>query len=532
VLVACFALPFFQPAVTAPVAIDIAPPDVASLSSSDATASPASSTAPLIDLERVRPFAVAALPIVLISGVLLRLTWIAVGLIRLRSLRAHGNRGDAHADDDELHSLVGARATVRYVGSLGQPATFGVLRPVVLLPQELRDMPEGIQRAVLAHELWHVRRRDWLFTLAEEVLRAIFWFHPAMWLLISRIQAAREEVVDELSILVTGSRRNYLDALVAFADQPAVFAAAAFARRRHLVRRILLISKETVMSPKRIVMSSAATLAVLLFAGWHAVQAFPIVNQVPRDPKPRPDTREEPSRVNRTFAAQQELEILEKVKAQPNAENYMLLAIHYWERAFKGEALTPEQKAKFIDDGIAATDNALSYDHENISALTYKNILLRMKSSAETNPTERQRLLSEAETLRKRAIELQKSRPVSETYVGAPPPPPPPPPPPVRVIDGKRAVRIGGGIKVPTKVHNVNPVYPPEAQTLRVQGVVIIEATIDTTGKVRDAIVLRSIPLLDAAALDAVRQWEFTPTVVDGEPVPVIMTVTVNFTLQ
>ena len=82
------------------------------------------------------------------------------------------------------------------------------------------------------------------------------------------------------------------------------------------------------------------------------------------------------------------------------------------------------------------------------------------------------------------------------------------------------------------KVRNVNPVYPQDAQTARVQGVVIIEARIEADGTVGSARVLRSIPMLDEAAVDAVRQWEFTPTLVNGVPVPVIMTVTVNFTLQ
>jgi protein TonB len=93
-------------------------------------------------------------------------------------------------------------------------------------------------------------------------------------------------------------------------------------------------------------------------------------------------------------------------------------------------------------------------------------------------------------------------------------------------------VRVGGNIKAPTKIKDVRPVYPAIAQSARVQGVVIIEATIGPNGRVVDAKVLRSIPLLDAAALDAVRQWEFTPTLLNGVPVPVIMTVTVNFTLQ
>ncbi len=78
----------------------------------------------------------------------------------------------------------------------------------------------------------------------------------------------------------------------------------------------------------------------------------------------------------------------------------------------------------------------------------------------------------------------------------------------------------------------MNPVYPPIAQSARVQGVVIIEAIIGPDGRVTEAKVLRSIPLLDAAALDAVKQWVYTPTLLNGVPVPVIMTVTVNFTLQ
>jgi TonB family protein len=108
----------------------------------------------------------------------------------------------------------------------------------------------------------------------------------------------------------------------------------------------------------------------------------------------------------------------------------------------------------------------------------------------------------------------------------APSPPPPPPPPP------SRAVRVGGSVKTPGKTKDVRPVYPAEAKDARVQGQVIIEATIAPDGTVQNARVLRSIPMLDAAALDAVRQWQFTPTTIDGQRVPVIMTVTVGFSLQ
>ena len=92
-------------------------------------------------------------------------------------------------------------------------------------------------------------------------------------------------------------------------------------------------------------------------------------------------------------------------------------------------------------------------------------------------------------------------------------------------------VRVGGGIQEPKLIRKVPPVYPAEALAARVEGIVIIEAVIDVTGAVKEMKVLRAQPLLEAAAVDAVRQWQFTPTLLNGVPVEVIMTVTVNFTL-
>lgn len=104
-----------------------------------------------------------------------------------------------------------------------------------------------------------------------------------------------------------------------------------------------------------------------------------------------------------------------------------------------------------------------------------------------------------------------------------PAPPPPAPPSPVRV---------GGDIRPPQKIFNVPPEYPAVARAAHVSGVVILEAVIGEDGLVRDVRVLRSIALLDAAAVEAVRQWRFKPTLLNGEPVPVVMTITVNFQLQ
>jgi protein TonB len=103
---------------------------------------------------------------------------------------------------------------------------------------------------------------------------------------------------------------------------------------------------------------------------------------------------------------------------------------------------------------------------------------------------------------------------------------PPSPPPAVAPI------RVGGSIQPPRKTVDVSPIYPAIARQARVRGVVILEAVIAEDGSVRNVRVLRSIPLLDDAAVDAVQQWRFTPTLLNGEAVPVVMTVTVAFELK
>jgi TonB family protein len=91
-------------------------------------------------------------------------------------------------------------------------------------------------------------------------------------------------------------------------------------------------------------------------------------------------------------------------------------------------------------------------------------------------------------------------------------------------------VRVGGSIRQPMKIVDAKPVYPETARQAGISGVVILEIVIDTDGSVKQARVLRSIPLLDTAAVDTVKQWRYEPTQLNGNPVPVIMTVTVNFT--
>ena len=93
-------------------------------------------------------------------------------------------------------------------------------------------------------------------------------------------------------------------------------------------------------------------------------------------------------------------------------------------------------------------------------------------------------------------------------------------------------VRVGAQVKEPRKLRHVTPRYPEIARAARVQGVVVLECLIDEQGRVKEVKLLRGLPLLDQAAIEAVKQWLYTPTLLNGVPVPVVMTVTVNFRLS
>src|SRR5438034_704284 len=92
--------------------------------------------------------------------------------------------------------------------------------PVILLPRRFAELSVDAQRAVAYHELVHVARRDWAWIVLEESVRALFWFHPCVWWLVEQVQLAREQVIDELVVAHTASKRAYMNALMIFADSP------------------------------------------------------------------------------------------------------------------------------------------------------------------------------------------------------------------------------------------------------------------------------------------------------------------------
>jgi TonB family protein len=245
------------------------------------------------------------------------------------------------------------------------------------------------------------------------------------------------------------------------------------------------------------------------------------------------------SRQGKPLAA---VELIEQLAALQPGDRLVhhTVATYYEELVRKGTKLSDADRRAYIEKGIAAADRAIALDPEYADALVYKNILLRHLALLETDGPRQRILLSDADSLRVQAIEIGRRRapnPPSATEGSMPAPPPPPPAPgapcrPASEVVGQPPVRVGGNIRPPAKTKDARPVYPLEAQTARIQGVVILEITIDTQGRVAQGCVLRSVPLLDEAAVNAVLQWEFTPTLLNGAPVPVVMTVTVNFTLQ
>lgn len=116
---------------------------------------------------------------------------------------------------------------------------------------------------------------------------------------------------------------------------------------------------------------------------------------------------------------------------------------------------------------------------------------------------------------------------IAVAFGEAVPPPAPPEAPPLR---GPR--RVGEGIREPRRIVDVAPAYPAIARAARIEGIVILEAIIDERGNVDRIRVVRSAPLLDQAAIDAVGRWRYTPTLLNGVPVQVLMTITLNFRLQ
>jgi TonB family protein len=265
-LVACVALPWVRPWRSEVIAVSSTPFAAIHAGTQIAMTAPPSPSMP--------PLPAIALWI-LAAGVAVRLGWLAVGLLKLARYRRHGRPIPLPPE------WTGAGRNTRLLLSdeVSGPVTFGFIRPVVLLPASFPSMSEAMSGAILFHELTHVERRDWLFTLAEELVRAAFWFHPAIWWVLGEIQLAREQTVDRAVIEMTQARDCYVDALLAIAGvtpQLDLGPAPLFLRRRHLKHRVKGIIQEVRMSKKRLVFSQVAAVVAMAAACWFIADVVPL----------------------------------------------------------------------------------------------------------------------------------------------------------------------------------------------------------------------------------------------------------------
>lgn len=333
---------------------------------------------------------------ILCAGAIVRLGLVTIGLIRLRSRRLSGRR--VHGDYDALAARLGVHAEYLAVSDLAGPATYGWLKPVVLLPERFAG-----NEAIVCHELVHIRRGDWLFVLAEQIVRSVFWFHPAIWWLVDQIQLAREQVVDREAVGLLGAREPYLEALLAVASAQIGMDWAlspAFLRKRFLRSRIHLLTRDGVESRKRL-LSAAAGLAMLTaLAVWTGARLMP----------------------------------LQAEAAPPPSDN-------------------------------SATTSA-------------------------------------------------------------------PPPSSTATKDSPKPIRVGGAKQEENLIKKVMPKYPVEAKKKRVQGKVFLDVIISKEGRVESTRLVSGPALLVQSAVDAVKQWEYKPTLLNGKPVAVESEVLVHYTLS
>jgi len=239
----------------------------------------------------VPPLAWAAVALLLAGGVILRLARLASALLDLRALGRSARELEPPPWLRALRDEVAPR--VRFVVSdrVGTPATFGFRRALVVLPPSFESAERGKQAALALHELLHVRRSDWLALVAEELVKAVLFFHPAVLWLVPRIRLAREQCIDAAVVRRLGGREAYLESLVenarARVDARAV-PAAPFFHESHLRERVDLLLKEASMSSARALRNALVTAAALVVTLAFTASAVPLQSAASKTPAQPP----------------------------------------------------------------------------------------------------------------------------------------------------------------------------------------------------------------------------------------------------
>ena len=552
-LAACVALPFLQPwrIPAAKSAVTVTTTVLSNLTPS--------TTAP----DQWQPSMLQVIAAVLAAGILVRLTLLGLGMVRLRRYidRARLIPSAFRIEKERI----GVWPDILASDELRGPVTFGLFRPAILIPSRWIT-----SETVAYHELIHVQRRDWAFTVVEEFIRALLWFHPGVWWLIGQIQLAREEVVDRKVVQLMQSRERYLDTLLAIAEAKAgldLAPAPLFLKKRHLRQRVAALLKEVNMSRVRIRSSLAGFAAVLAVASWMATRSFPL--------EAAPQVRDAPG----VTVHVDESKLLHRA-----AVRYPVAAM---QKGIQGTVVveaTLDQNGEVTDAQVlsgpqelrnAALESILKWHYDKDSGIPAKVQIAidfalpagEPKSPASTpfasTAITRIEMGPMSEALRNKVaaqLQLQIGDQISSSDIanlntrlsaidehlraGAKP-----------SRDGNGVmlaiglsdgpvytsaepavspirIRVGGNVQAVNLINKVTPTYPPDAKQARVQGTVRFTATIGKDGHILNLDLVSGHPLLVPAAQEAVQQWVYKPTLLNGNPVEVITQIDVNFTLS
>ena len=526
--------------------------------------------------------------VVLAAGTILRLLWILVGFVRLRHYRRNAER----MTDPPLYFVA---KTVRwYVSeSIPGPVTYGWLRPSILIPRRVLALPDTMREAIACHELVHVRRGDWLFVLAEEIVRSFLWFHPAVWYALSRLQLAREQAVDREAIRLTENRDCYLDALVAVAEhrlQPDLVPATLFLKKRHLAVRVAEMMKEVSMSRSRITASLTAVFSAALVAARVAVWLFPMVSPaqtVVDDPGITVDAGGKlvhrgpvhypaGSRIGGTVTIEATLnskgEVSDaRVLSGPDELRKSALAgVLDWHYSTAGGSLSRAQiSIHFVAPAVPEAPVAVrtqappppppaagTNTNSRIKSIEFVGISpeaeqelrnrLQVHEGDVVGPTDMLKInqtVQQYDSHLRAGFTMRANDPEREAVLrimlmpqanGSGPLPAAISPSPATTTFTVQpgTIRVGGNAQANKIVNKPVPVYPPLAKEARIQGTVRLTVHIGADGTVKDLQLVSGHPLLVAAAVDAVKQWVYQPTLLNGNPVDVLTEVDVNFTLS
>ena len=505
------------------------------------------------------------------------------GWIQARRLLRHATSMSASVWPARMRLMadrLGLQMKIRLVKSalVDVPAVIGWLRPAIVVPMSvLAGLPPAHLDAILAHELSHIRRRDYLVNIVQCVVETMLFYHPAVWWVSRRIRVERENCCDDLAASLCDSRLTYATALASLetlrAATPAIVMPATGGVLLHRIRRLvdprcpsipefsggfamcviatllLLVSQLTASPPQQ-----AATVepAVVVSPSPASAPGVPTVVVVDRQQATQGSIEGTVTDQSGGVIPGASVMLTSAVSAAKRSATtdargrfvfaevtsgaydvtVSIMGFKSWRARVQlatGQRAAMEVRLEIgsLTETVVLQGTQPPAGGRGAQGAAPRNAMAHLEAARQYYQQGR---LADAEAMTAQALQLlraemsQRMFPMAEpraTTAAAGEPKP-------GVVN---AVRVGGSIREPRKTRHVNPIYPAEAQAAAIQGYVIIEAVIGTDGAVKEARVIGGEPILADAALTAVRQWEYTPTLLNGVPVDVIMNVTVHFKL-